>query len=137
MSTLPRTARSGDPEGSEPDPLGFEGDRATPGRGAAGELSLIFGDDFPDRVHRAAEDPESSASAQEASAPAAAPSRNVRLARLESAVDSLADRIEAVERLLRVVIERLDDVQAEARAAAESSHRVVQSLRDLPDRPFG
>jgi hypothetical protein len=52
-------------------------------------------------------------------------------------VDSLADRIEAVERLLRVVIERLDDVQAEARAAAESSHRVMQSLRDLPDRPFG
>jgi hypothetical protein len=135
MSTLPRTAQPGDSEGSEPDPLGFEGDGGTPARGAAGELSLIFGDDFPDRVHRASEDPEPRA--QETRAPAAAPSRNVRLARLESAVDSLADRIEAVERLLRVVIERLDEVQAEARAAAESSHRVVQSLRDLPDRPFG
>jgi hypothetical protein len=135
MSTLPRTAQSGDPEGSEPDPLGVAGDRRTPARSAAGELSLIFGDDFPDRLHRAAEDPESRA--QETSAPATVPSRNVRLARLESAVDSLADRIEAVERLLRVVIERLDDVQAEARAAAESSHRVMQSLRDLPDRPFG
>ena len=131
MSTLPSTARPGD--GSEPD-LEDERDHGAPSLGVAGELSLIFGEDVRDRMTGPAQDP--GPRSHETRAPAA-PSRNARLTGIESAVGSLADRIEAMERLLRVAIDRLADVEAEARAAAESSHRVVQSMRDLPDRPFG
>jgi hypothetical protein len=135
MSTLPRTARPGDPDGSDPDRLGSDRAGGTPAHSAAGELSVIFGDDFPDRMARGPEDP--GPRSHETRAPASVPARNAQLARLESAVGSLADRVEAMERLLRVVVERLEGVQEEARAAADSSHRLAQSFRDLPDRPFG
>lgn len=92
------------------------------------ELSALFAEDYPDRPWQPRPGPPTE---EEELGSSAEPSLGVRIEGLESSVRDLRGQVEAIERRLSSVWDRLSAIEQHSRAAAEISHEVADTLRQI------
>jgi hypothetical protein len=93
------------------------------------ELSSLFADEYSDRPWQ----PRPGPTATEEQEPGSStePSLGFRIEGLESSVRDLKEQVEAIERRLSSVWDRLSAIEQHSRAAAEISHEVADTLRQI------